>query len=67
MELLNQTEQHIKKVSYTVKHNDKEYILIDFFEGADMVDTIIRDKDGNTVEDAILMEEITTFLDSGTV
>jgi hypothetical protein len=32
MELLDQTEQYLKKVSYTVKHNDKEYTLTDFFE-----------------------------------
>ena len=63
MELLDQTEQHIKKVSYTIKHNNKEYILIDFFDGGEMIDTILRDKDGNTIEDAALLEEFTTFLD----
>lgn len=67
MELLNTQRQDIKKVSYTVKHNNgamiKEYILIDFFEGGKVIDTILRDKDGNVIEDDALMEEITTFLD----
>ena len=63
MELLDQTEQHIKKVSYNIKHNNKEYTLIDFFEGRELIDTILRDKDGNTIEDAALLEEFTTFLD----
>jgi hypothetical protein len=63
MELLNRTEQDIKKVSYTVKHNNKEYILIDFFEGGKVIDTILRDKDGNNVEEPGIFEEMTNFLD----
>jgi hypothetical protein len=63
MEFLDQTEQFIKKVSYTIKHNNKVYILSDFFEGKEMIDTILRDKDGITINDAALLEEFTTFLD----
>ena len=63
MELLDQTEQHIKKVSYTIRHNNKEYILSDFFEGREMILTILSDRDGITINDAALLEEFTAFLD----
>ena len=63
MELLDQTEQHIKKVSYIIKHDNKEYIRIDFFEGRELIDTILRDRDGITINDAALLEEFTTFLE----
>ena len=56
MEILNNPTN--KKVSYTVGHNDKKYKCTDHFEGAKIMDTIIRDKYGNTVEDAALMEII---------
>jgi hypothetical protein len=64
MELLNTQRQDIKKVSYTVKHDDKEYILIDYFEGGKVIDTILRDKDGNNIEEPGLFEEISNYLDT---
>lgn len=63
MQLLSTESVNVRKVSYTVLHNQKEYILTDFFEGANIVDTIILDKDGNTVEEPGILEEITNFLD----
>lgn len=63
MQLLNTESVNVRRVSYTVLHNQKKYILTDFFEGANIVDTIIRDKDGNTVEEPGILEEITNFLD----
>ena len=74
MKLLHTTEQSIKKVTHTFSHNDKEYTLVDYyeggqlidgyFEGGKLIDTILRDKGGNTIEDAALLEEFITFLDN---
>lgn len=48
---------------YTVLHEDKEYTLTDFFEEGKIVSSILRDKDGNNVEEPGLFEEICNFLD----
>jgi hypothetical protein len=74
MKLLNTTEQSIKKVTHTFSHNDTEYTLVDYyeggqhvdgyFEGGKLIDTILRDKGGTTIEDAALLEEFITFLDN---
>jgi hypothetical protein len=63
MELLN--SQPGKTMTYTVNHNDVEYFLTDYFgnNGYIVIDTILKDKFGNVIEDDALMEEITTFLD----
>jgi hypothetical protein len=65
MKLLNKTEQNIRTVTSTLENEGSRYICIEYIEsdGYNVIDIVIRDEHGNNIDDPIICEKITTFLD----
>ena len=65
MKLLNVTEQNIRRISSTLENEGNRYICIEYIEsdGHNVIDIVIRDEQGNDIDDPLICEEITTFLD----
>jgi ribosome maturation factor RimP len=65
MKLLNVTEQNIHTITSTLENEGSRYICIEYIEsdGYKVIDIVIRDEQGNNIDDPIICEEITTFLD----
>ena len=64
MKLLSKEKENIVTRTYEVElDNGRKVTLIDYHkETGKIIDTILRDAEGNTIEDPIILEEVIEFL-----
>ena len=65
MKLLNKVETIVTEVAYTLQDDISSFYYIEWVDNhGDVYDTILRDKDGFTIDDPALLEEVQNFVDN---
>jgi hypothetical protein len=64
MELLSSETQVVTTETHKVKYEGEEYTLIWYNKpnSNKIIDTVLRDKQGNNVDDPLILEEIERFV-----
>ena len=65
MEVLNKQESTVTEVTYTLQDNTSEFYYKEWLnDSGKVIDCILRDKDGNEIDDAVLLEKVQVYIDS---
>jgi hypothetical protein len=64
MELLDQTESVVTEVTYTLRDDVSTFYYKEWLnDSGHVIDSILRDTDGNEIDDPALLEETQNFVD----
>lgn len=65
MQILERVESKVTEVTYTLQDNISAFYYKEWMnEKGKVIDSLLRDKDGNEIDDPILMEQVQELVDS---
>ena len=64
MKLLNSTQSQVTVQEFTIEDETSVFIYKEIIEDGNVIDSILRDKDGFEIDDPALFDEACNFVDT---
>lgn len=64
MKLLNSTQSQVTVQEFTIEDETSVFIYKEIIEDGNVIDSILRDKDGFEIDDPALFDEVCNFVDT---